>query len=49
MMSRKASCEFCGDKHNIRDDICEIKTAKFKRGGNSMEAASKITLQDLYD
>lgn len=49
MITRKAACEFCGDKHNIRNDICDIKTKKFKKDGNSMEAASKITLQDLYD
>lgn len=48
MITRKAACEFCGEKHNIRDDFCEIRTKKFKNG-NSMEAASKIILQDLYD
>jgi hypothetical protein len=44
IISRKASCEFCDRKHNIRDDICDIKTKQFKKDGNSMEAASKITL-----
>lgn len=49
VMTQKAPCEFCGNKHNIRDDICDIKTKNFKKDGNTMEASTKITLQDLYD
>jgi hypothetical protein len=49
MISRKANCEFCGNKHNIRDDYCDIRTNKYKKDGNKLEAASKITLKDLYD
>ena len=44
MRSKKAACEFCGIKHNIRDDICDIRTPKIKKNGNSMEAQTKITL-----
>ena len=47
--SKKANCEFCGNRHNIRDDICDVKSKHFKKDGNSFEAASKIKLEDLYD
>jgi hypothetical protein len=49
MITRKAVCEFCGNKHNMRDDICDIRTKKYKKDGNTMDASTNITLQDLYD
>lgn len=49
MITRKVACEFCGVKHNIRNDICDIATKKFKKEGNSWEASNKIQLKDLYD
>lgn len=47
--SKKAQCEFCGNRHNLRDDICDIRTKNFKKDGNTLEAATKIKLEDLYD
>ena len=47
--NRKAACEFCGQRHNMRDDVCDIKTDKYSKDGNTMEAASNITLEHLYN
>jgi len=49
MTSRKAECEFCGRKHNRRDDICEIKTEAFANGNDLNNGGRDIKLQDLYD
>jgi len=48
---RKAECEFCGRRHTVKDDICDVKTNDCN-SGNSMdkdEGAYNITLKDLYD
>ena len=46
--TRKAECEFCGRRHTVRDDICDIRTADHKTG-NSLAGAKGIRLQDLYE
>ena len=46
--TRKRECEFCGRRHNMRDDVCEVKTDELG-SGNSEEGSQKITLRDLYD
>jgi hypothetical protein len=45
---RKEDCEFCGNKHNLQNDVCDIITKQYKKDGNSLEAATNITLNDLY-
>ena len=45
----KKKCEFCGRKHNIRDDFCEIRTKDYRSGNDMDKGATDITLQDLYD
>ena len=47
--SRKAECEFCGRRHNQRDDMCEIKTDEYPNGNNLEEGGRQIKLRDLYD
>ena len=43
----KADCEFCGAKHDRRDDYCDIRSKELK-DGNIADHAQKITLSDLY-
>ena len=45
---RKRVCEFCGRRHNSRDDICNVRSAEVENG-NDLEGAKKLTLKDLYD
>ena len=33
----------------MRDDMCDIRTDVYTKDGNTMEAATNITLQNLYD
>lgn len=35
---RKQACEFCGRRHSIKDDYCEVKTSTHE-DANKFEAA----------
>jgi len=41
-------CEFCGRRHNIRDDICDIQTNEENSGNSLSKGAYDIRLIDLY-
>ena len=45
---RKAECEFCGRRHNNRDDICDIRTDEYPDGNDFEKGARHIKLGDLY-
>lgn len=45
---RKPECEFCGKRHNLRDDICEICTSEYSSGNKIDHGARLIKLRDLY-
>ena len=48
---QKAVCEFCGRRHNAKDDICDVRTKDYD-SGNSLEkdgGAYNITLNDLNE
>ena len=45
---RKAECEFCGRRHNYRDDVCEICTKDHPSGNKIDNGARLIRLKDLY-
>ena len=45
---RKAECEFCGRRHNYRDDMCEICTPQHSSGNKLDNGARLIKLRDLY-
>ena len=47
--ARKAECEFCGRRHNQRDDICELRTNKEDNGNDLDNGGREITLSNLYD
>jgi hypothetical protein len=36
--TRKRDCEFCGRRHSMRDDVCEVKTDELG-SGNSEEGS----------
>jgi len=46
--SRKAECEFCGRRHNQRDDMCEIRTEGYPNGNDLENGGRQIKLKDLY-
>lgn len=46
---RKAECEFCGKRHNYKDDICEISTPEHPSGNKLDSGARLIKLGDLYE
>ena len=46
---RKAECEFCGRRHNNRDDICDLCTEEYADGNDFEKGARQIKLSDLYD
>ena len=44
----KESCEFCGRKHDINNDICDVKSNQVKDGNDFENGAKILTLADLY-
>ena len=43
----RAKCEFCNLKHGVSEEMCDLKIDEVD--GNTMEGASKITLQQILD
>lgn len=45
---QKAECEFCGKRHNYKDDICDMSTPEHSSGNKLDNGARLIKLGDLY-
>ena len=45
---QKAKCEFCGRRHDARDDICEVKSSQCENGNDFENGVNVLTLGDLY-